>query len=150
MYFKFFTKEELARLWVDVEEQFKPDPKSWVDKFDTLLINKIDIKDIIDESNITFTYNSLDKTTKEAIRTQIMNNLQYILQYAWNKIDMDQFALLIAWLDFDPLKLFSKKEKKFNNPNEEVVTENPTMEEEPQSEPEMSEEDIMAQLSNIS
>lgn len=146
MYLKFFTKEELWKLWVEVEDVYETDSKTWLEKFKTFTLNKVDIRDIIDESNITFTYNSLDKATKEAIRWQIMNNLQYVLQYALDKVNMDQIALLMAWLDFDPLKLFKKEEPK----NKVATTENPIVEqiEEPVEE-QQSEEDIMAQLQSI-
>jgi len=75
MYLKFYTKEELIEREINVEEQFKNE------KFDTFLINKIDIRSIIDEKNITFTYNSLDKLTKENSRKTIMESLPAMLQY---------------------------------------------------------------------
>lgn len=146
MYLKFFTKEELNKLWVEVEEEYETDSKTWVEKFKTITLNKIDIRDIIDESNITFSYNSLDKVTKEAVRWNIVNNLQYLLQYSWDKINMDQVALIMAWLDFDPLKLF-KKEIEEKNTTENPIIEEQAITEEPQQE--LSNEDVFNQLQNI-
>ena len=108
MYLKFFTKEELEKLWVMIEEVYETD-KNWNNKFKTITLNKIDVKEIIDETNITFTYNSLDKVTKEWTRATIVQNLQYLLQYAWWKLNMEQVSLILSWLDFDPLKLFQSK-----------------------------------------
>ena len=64
----------------------------------------------LEETNITFTYNSLDKVTKETLRWNLMQNLQYLLQYSGWQMNMQEVANVLAWLDFDPTKLF-KKEK---------------------------------------
>lgn len=109
MYLKYFSKKELEKLWLKIEEKFIVDDK-WINKFDTIEINSIDIREIIDETNITFSYNSLDKVTKEATRDNITRNLQYLLQYSWWKLNMDEVSKILAWLDFDPLKLFKDQQ----------------------------------------
>ena len=110
MYLKFFTMEELGKLGVQVEKVFEPNDE-WRSIFKTITLNGIDIRDIVDETNITFTYNSLDKVTKENTRNLIMSNLQYLLQYSWWTLNMDEVSKIMAWLDFDPIKLFKSKSK---------------------------------------
>ena len=107
MYFKFFSVEELWDKWIKVETVYKKNDK-WVEIFDTFKINNIDINDILDENNISFTYNSLDKVTKESSRTAIITNLQYLIQYIPNKLNMDELWNILSWLDFDPLNLFKE------------------------------------------
>jgi len=151
MYLKFYTIDELKKLWIEVEKVFEPNEK-WVSKFKTILLNKIDIKDIIDETNITFTYNSLDKVTKESIRWNLLQNLQYLLQYAWQSLDMQEVAKVLAWIDFDPTKLF-KKERAAPDVQQawwELTNIEPEAEEPQEDLWEMSDEDILAQLQNIS
>lgn len=148
IYLKFFTKEELDKLWVQVEDQYEVDSKTWVEKFKTITLNKIDIRDILDESNITFAYNSLDKVTKEAVRWNIVDNLQYFLQYSSDKLNMEEVALVMAWLDFNPMNLFKKEVK------QETDTQNPMMEEIlqpeiPQQEEQLTDESVINQLQNI-
>lgn len=156
MYLKFFTKEELNKLWVLVEEEFITD-KNGNEKFDTILLNKIDIKDIIDETNITFSYNSLDKITKEATRDTITRNLQYLLQYAWDKLNMEEVWNILAWMDFNPIKLFKDKQAAESATQDEwdwdVMSEMLWQEQsivQPQPQQEWSsDEDLYKQLSNI-
>lgn len=148
IYLKFFTKEELDKLWVQVEDQYEVDSETWLEKFKTITLNKIDIRDILDESNITFAYNSLDKVTKEAVRWNIVDNLQYFLQYSSDKLNMEEVALVMAWLDFNPMNLFKKEVK------QETDTQNPMIEEVlqqevPQQEEQLTDESVINQLQNI-
>lgn len=153
MFFKFYSREELKKLDISVEDSYITDDKG-NDKFDTILVNGIDIRTILDENNITFTYNSLYKLTKENTRDTIMMNLQPLLQYAGNKVDMDTLALVIAGKDFNPEKIFKpqdeikKEESKQTTP---PMTGLPTQEQEiPVEEQQLSDEDLLAQLTNIS
>ena len=109
MFFKFFTKEELADMDIIVEEVTKPDANA-VEKFETFTINKIDIRKIIDERQITFTYNSLDKLTKENSRKTIMESLPAMLQYTAGQVNMKELIKVLAGQDFDPDKII-KEEK---------------------------------------
>lgn len=161
MFLSFFSKEELKELDIQVEEVYETD-ENWKQKFKTFNVNSIDIRRIIDENNITFTYNSLYKITKEWARDMIIMNLQPILQYAWNKTNMDEVAKILAWKDFNPEKLFNQNPKEapmwqdgrppvneptmpqeipqgqFEQPNEEVQPS------------EMSDEELLQELANIS
>lgn len=110
MFLKFFSKEELAKKNILIEESFITD-EEWVEKFDTILINGVDIKTIIDENNINFTYNSLDKVTKENSRDTIIMNFQYLAQYAGSRLNYDTVAQVFSGKDFDWLKLFVSKEE---------------------------------------
>ena len=121
IYLKFFTKEELNNVWVEIEEVYETDSKTWNEKFKTFTINGIDIFEILDESNITFNYNSLDKVTKEAMRDTIIQNLQYLLQYKWNELNMDIVWNMLAWLDFDPTQLFKKPKQEEEQWDEQNV-----------------------------
>lgn len=103
--FKFFTKEELAKLGVTIEE--KIDDK-W--QFETILVNKNDIRDYLDERNITFTYNSLHRLTKENSRADIKEALPFILQYASDKINFEELIKVLTWQDFDPDAIVRKQE----------------------------------------
>lgn len=110
MFLKFYTKEELKSLDIDVQDVFIKDDK-WNEKFDTFKINWIELERILDENNITFTYNSLHKITKENSRDTIIMNLQYLLQYAWGKINMSEISKVLAWKDFNPEKIFYSEEE---------------------------------------
>lgn len=105
MYLKYFTKDELKRLDIEITEKF--DEKN---KFETFLVNGVDIRDIIDERNITFTYNSLDKLTKENSRKAIMESLPAMLQYTAQKVNMDEIVKVLAGQDFDPNKIILKQQ----------------------------------------
>lgn len=162
MYLKFFTMEELKKMWVQVDKVYETDD-NWKSIFKTITLNSIDIRDIIDETNITFTYNSLDKVTKETLRWNLMQNLQYLLQYSGWQMNMQEVANVLAWLDFDPTKLFKKEKAEvqptWNNfweqwwqyqqywQQQSEYSEQPTWDVNPNDE--MSDEDIMAELQNI-
>ena len=110
MFLKFYTKEELAEMDIVVEEVTKPDANA-VDKFDTFTINKIDIRTIIDERQITFTYNSLDKLTKENSRKTIMESLPAMLQYTAGQVNMKELIKVLAGQDFDPDKIIKEQKE---------------------------------------
>jgi len=99
MYLQFFTTEELEQLWIVVERITKTQWKKEV--IDTFKINGLDIKSIINEKNISFTYNSLDKLQKEAQRGTLQEVFQFILQYAWDKVNLDELIKALMWKDFD-------------------------------------------------
>ena len=105
MYFSYFSRDELAELGLTIEDKF--DDKN---KFETILINGTDIRKVIDERNVKFTFSSLSKLTKENSRTNIMQNLGPILQYAGNQIEMEEIVKILLGLDFDPLKVVKKQE----------------------------------------
>lgn len=73
-------------------------------------MNQIDIRKIIDERQITFTYNSLDKLTKENSRKTIMESLPAMLQYTAEQVNMKELIKVLAGQDFDPDKII-KEEK---------------------------------------
>lgn len=114
MILKFYTKEELLKKNILVEESFVVN-EDGIEKFDTILINGVDIKTIIDENNINFTYNSLDKVTKENSRDTIIMNFQYLAQYAGDRLNYDTIANVFSGKDFDPQKLFVSKEEAAQN-----------------------------------
>ncbi len=161
MYLKFFTREELAGLWIQVTDVYTTNDE-WISKFKTFNINSIDIKTIIDENNITFTYNSLYRVTKENARDIIVSNLQPILQYAGNKVNMEEIALILAGKDFNPEKLFKAEQTQQAQPDLQWqslpggMTPNniaPSVDELPieQQLPEnLSDEMLMEELANIS
>lgn len=110
MFFKFYTKEELASMEIIVEEVTKPDAK-WTEKFETFNVNQIDIRKIIDERQITFTYNSLDKLTKENSRKTIMESLPAMLQYTAGQVNMKELIKVLAGQDFDPDKIIKEQKE---------------------------------------
>lgn len=157
MLLKFFTKEELLKMDIKVEEVFIKD-KKWNDVFDTLTINSIDIKTIIDENNISFTYNSLDKITMENSRDTIMMNLQYMLQYVPGQLNMPELWKAIAWKTFNPEKILlpaSEQKKPFywkepydpNKYNNEESEEQPTEEADPNED--LSQDELLQELEQI-
>jgi hypothetical protein len=117
MYMQFFSIEELWEKWVNVVKEYKKDDKE-KEVFNTFMVNKVDIRDILDENNITFTYNSLEKITKEWSRTTITTNLQYLVQYMPNKLNMDEIAKVLWGQDFDPAKLFKEETEQAPEQNE--------------------------------
>ena len=56
----------------------------------------MDIKSVIDERNITFTYNSLNKLTKENSRASIKESLMALLQYAGPKMNIDELVKVLV------------------------------------------------------
>ena len=109
MYFKFFTKPELMELGLDIQEVYEKNEKDQ-NKFVTFTVNGIDIKTIIDERNITFTYNSLSKLTKENSRAAIKESLMALLQYAGPKMNIDELVKVLTGADFDPDNITIKKQ----------------------------------------
>ena len=103
MYFTFFTREEIGKMGVEIEDKF--DDKG---KFETILVNGIDIMEIIDERNVKFTFNSLSKLTKENSRATITQNLGPILQYAGQQVNLDEIVKIILGMDFDPNNVVKK------------------------------------------
>lgn len=99
-YFTFFTITELGEMGIKIEET---KDEKW--NFLSFKVNGIDIMTIVDERNITFTYNSLDKQTKENSRKAVVDTLPYLLQYASNKINLDTIAKILVWQDFDPSQI---------------------------------------------
>lgn len=108
MYLKYFTIPELEVLGISVKETFEKDDKG-VDKFKGFTINEIDLESIIDERNITFTYNSLNKLTKENSRAAIKESLMPLLQYAGNQLNVDELIKVLVGQDFDPDNIVIKK-----------------------------------------
>ena len=104
-WFKYFTREELKELWVTVEEVYDDN-----NKFVTFNINGTDIKTIIDERNITFSYNSLYRLTKENSRSDLKEAFPFILQYAPDKLNMEEMVKVLSWMDFDPDNIIKKQE----------------------------------------
>lgn len=109
MAFSLYTIDELAKFEIIITEKFIKD-ENGKEKFDTWLINQVDIRDVIDEKNVTFTYNSLDKLTKENSRTAITASLPAMLQYAMSEVNMSEIIKVLAWQDFDPELIIKKKD----------------------------------------
>jgi hypothetical protein len=112
MFFTFYTKKELGEMGVKVEE--KLDDKG---KFETFLINGKEIEHILDERQITFTYNSLHKQTKENSRKAVSDALPFLLQYAGNKVNLDTVAKILVGQDFDPEDIILKNNEPPQGPD---------------------------------
>lgn len=121
MYLKFYTKEELAKMNINIIERYIKDEK-WKDIFETLEVNWIDIKQIIDETNISFSYNTLYKVTQENARDLLTKNFQFMVQYMPNAINIEEMWKVFAWYDFDPLKVLQKPNTTVEQ-TEQVMTE---------------------------
>lgn len=59
-------------------------------------MNGVEIESIIDERNITFTFNSLNKLTKENSRAAIKETLPFLLQYAGDKMNMPELIKVLV------------------------------------------------------
>lgn len=70
------------------------------------------MEDIINEQNVTFTYNSLYKLTKENSRAAVKEALPFILQYAGNKVNFDELMKVLLGQDFDPDNIAVKEQPK--------------------------------------
>lgn len=77
MMLKFFSIEELAEMEITIEKIY--DEKN---KLTTIEINGLDIRKIIDERNINFAYNSMERISRSAMRDNLLTQLPYLLQYA--------------------------------------------------------------------
>lgn len=113
MYLKYFTIDELKKMDIEVLEVFEKD-EDQTDKFKTFTINGIELESIIDERNITFTFNSLNKLTKENSRAAIKESLMPLLQYAGNQMNVDELIKVLAGQDFDPDNIVVKKKAPAN------------------------------------
>lgn len=113
MYLKFFTIDELKKMDIEVKEVFETD-EAGVNKFKTFTINEVELESIIDERNITFTFNSLNKLTKENSRAAIKESLMPLLQYAGNQMNVDELIKVLAGQDFDPDNIVVKKKAPAN------------------------------------
>lgn len=77
MFLKFFTIEELGESGILIEKIY--DDKN---KFKTININGTDLKSILDERKINFSYTSMEKNKKSIIRETFITQLPALLQYA--------------------------------------------------------------------
>lgn len=71
----------------------------------------MDIRNIIDESSVSFTYNSLDRLTKENSRKILTEAFPAMAQYMPDKVNMDEFVKVFAGEDFDPSKIIVKSQQ---------------------------------------
>ncbi len=111
MMLKFFSIEELAEMEITIEKVY--DEKN---KLTTININGLDIKKIIDERNINFAYNSMERISRSAMRDNLLAQLPYLLQYAGWSIDMSQLWTIFLDGDFDPLKIIKDKDAQTTTP----------------------------------
>lgn len=106
MFFRFFTKDELSKRNVNVAEI--NDEKG---RFQSFSINGIDVRDVIDENQISFTYNSLDRLTKENSRSTLVEAFPAIAQYMPDKVNMAEMIKVFTGQDFDPQKIIVEQQK---------------------------------------
>lgn len=97
MYLEHFSEAELNKMDIKVEKIMDEKEKEVV----SFMINDKDVKDIINEKNISFRYNSLDKLQKENQRKTLQDVFQFIIQYAWDKVNIQELLKGIMWKDFD-------------------------------------------------
>lgn len=102
-YFTYYTQKELTDLGLKIEEVYDEQKK-----FVTFNVNGLDIRSIIDERAISFTYNSLHKQTKENSRKAVTDSLPFLLQYAANKVNLETVAKILTGQDFDPEQIILK------------------------------------------
>lgn len=129
-YFTYYTQKELTDLGLKIEEVYDEQKK-----FVTFNVNGLDIRSIIDERAISFTYNSLHKQTKENSRKAVTDSLPFLLQYAANKVNLETVAKILTGQDFDPEQIILKNWEQAqgpdkwgrppNNPQEEMPPEDP-------------------------
>ena len=98
-FLKYYSKNELKELWIIVEED--PTTKK-------LLINKKSISEIVSEDKISFSFDALHKIQMENNRAVLKDMMQYILQYASNKIDLVWYTKALLWYDFNIDDIFNK------------------------------------------
>lgn len=101
MFLKYYTADELAKKDIAIEKIF--DDK-W--KAVSFTVNGKDVKDIIDEDNISFSFDALYKVELENKRAALKENLQYLLQYAIQQINLPELMKAILGMDFDIEKVF--------------------------------------------
>lgn len=100
-YLKYFTSSELLKLWINIENI---ENDKW--KQIWFKVNWIDIRDLLDEDNISFSFDALHKIELENKRAALKENFQYVLQYAQNKTNLPEYMKAILWFDFDIDKIF--------------------------------------------
>jgi hypothetical protein len=152
IYLKYFTSSELLKLWINI---VNIDNDKWKQIWFT--VNWIDVKDLLDEDNISFSFDALHKIELENKRAALKENFQYVLQYAQNKTNLPEYMKAILWFDFDIDKIFLDEAFKewttiatIKNIEEEEwqITEEMFSKEQPYDENVVSEADI-SELENI-
>lgn len=101
MFLKYFTKTELTAKWINIVEVMND---KW--EITSFTVNGKDIKDIIDEDNITFSFDALYKVEQENRRMALKENLQYLLQYAQAQINLPELMKAVLWMDFSIDNIF--------------------------------------------
>lgn len=104
MFLKFFTIEELGEVGILIQKVY--DEKN---KFQTITVNGTDLKSILDERKINFSYTSMEKNKKSMIRETFITQLPALLQYAPWSINMEQVGKILMDMDFNPDQIFLDK-----------------------------------------
>lgn len=120
MLLKYYTEEELAKKEIFIEKKY--DDK-W--KFITINVNWKDIKDIIDEDKISFSFDALYKVEMENNRNILKEMFQYVLQYAQDKVNLAAYFKALLWQPFTMDEIIIDKEMLDNLNNKTLKTNTP-------------------------
>ena len=104
MLLKYFTIEKLAEYGIDIEKTCDDN-----NKFTGIVVNGIELKNILDERKINFSYTSMEKNKKSIIRETFITQLPALLQYAPGSINMEQVGKILMDMDYDPDNIFLNK-----------------------------------------
>lgn len=104
MLLKYFTIEELAEYGIEIEKTYDDN-----NKFTGIIVNGIELKNILDERKINFSYTSMEKNKKSMIRETFITQLPALLQYAPGSINMEQVGKILMDMDYDPDNIFLNK-----------------------------------------
>ena len=109
IFLKYYSEEELLKKWIEIEKTYK-EWKWKIKVLDTIMVNGRDIKDIIDEDKISFSFDALYKIEMENNRAILKESLQYILQYAKDKVNLVAYFKALLWQEFTMDEIFIDKE----------------------------------------
>ena len=104
MILKYFSIEELAEYGIDIEKTYDDN-----NKFTGIIVNGIELKNILDERKINFSYTSMEKNKKSMIRETFITQLPTLLQYAPGSINMEQVGKILMDMEYDPDNIFLNK-----------------------------------------
>lgn len=135
MFLKYYTESELLKKWIIVEKIYDENDST---KFITFNINWKDIRDIIDEDKISFSFDALYKIEMENNRNILKESLQYVLQYAQDKVNLAAYFKALLWQNFTMDEIFVDKEmlwqiknKTLTSASSEIMPEEQYIEEQP-------------------
>ena len=119
MFLKYFSRAELLKKKISIVDIMDEGWKNII----SFSVNGKDVRDIIDEDNITFTFDALYKVEQENRRAALKENLQYLLQYTQDKVNLPELMKATLWMDFEIDNIFKDQSYKESYVSQKLLDE---------------------------